>query len=250
MPRWSSSILVCGVVSLVGPFATAGEKLQFNRDIRPILSNNCYLCHGPDEKHREGGLRLDRVGDATAKLESGVAAIVPGDVNASELVKRILSTDPNMVMPPPNSGKTITDEQRQTLKQWVAEGAEYQGHWSFISPQRPTPPAVKRMDLVRNDIDPFLLSRLEKDGIEPNGEADKVTLIRSISPGCRQRLRKSMRSSPTLHPKPTDGSWIDCSTHRDMENISDASGWMPHDMATRMVCTSTTNGRCGRIANG
>ncbi|HET6423210.1 MAG TPA: PSD1 and planctomycete cytochrome C domain-containing protein [Planctomycetaceae bacterium] len=182
MPRWSASIVVCATASLIVPSAvSAGEKLQFNRDIRPILSNNCYLCHGPDEKHREGGLRLDRSADATAKLESGQTAIVPGDANASELVKRILSTDPNTVMPPPDSEKVITAEQREILKRWVAEGAEYQGHWSFISPQRPTPPAVKRMDLVRNDIDPFLLARLEREGLEPNGEADKVTLIRRVT---------------------------------------------------------------------
>ncbi len=183
MPRWSFSIIVCSLVSLVGAgHVSAGEgKLQFNRDIRPILSNNCCLCHGPDAKHREGGLRLDEVAGATTKLESGQTAIIPGDANASELVKRILSTDPNVMMPPPNSGKQITAEQRETLKRWVAEGAEYQGHWSFIAPQRPMLPTVKRMDLVRNDIDPFLLSRLEKDHLEPNGEADKVTLIRRVT---------------------------------------------------------------------
>jgi len=172
-------LICCG--SLLSASSAAERPLDFNRDIRPILSNNCYLCHGPDAKHREGGLRLDDRGGATSKLESGETAIVAGDVAASELIARITSSDQDLVMPPPKSGKALTREDIATLTRWVKEGAEYQGHWSFITPQSPTPPAVQHADLVRNPIDQFLLARLEQAEIEPNGEADKVTLIRRVT---------------------------------------------------------------------
>lgn len=178
----SRILAVCSLAFVTtSALVSAQEKLEFNRDVRGILSNNCYLCHGPDAKHREGGLRLDQQAGSRAKLESGAAAIVPGDLNASELVKRITSTDPDVMMPPPKSGKALTDAQRETLKRWVVEGAEYQGHWSLIEPKRPNPPAVKRLDLARNEIDQFLLARLDRDGLTPNGEADKITLIRRVT---------------------------------------------------------------------
>ncbi len=161
--------------------AAADRPLNFNRDIRPILSNNCYLCHGPDAKHREGGLRLDVSSVATARLESGLTAVVPGDVEASELVKRITSNDPNRVMPPPNSGKSITPADIAILQRWIAEGAGYQGHWAFIAPQRLDPPPVRGSDFVRNEIDQFLIARLEEEGLTPNGDADKITLIRRLT---------------------------------------------------------------------
>lgn len=173
------TIVALGMMS--APLRAADETWQFNRDIRPLLSNNCYLCHGPDAKHRAGGLRLDEHSSATSKLESGQTAIIPGDVDASELVKRINSTDPHVMMPPPESGKKLTDLEKRILEQWIREGAEYQGHWAFIPPQRPQLPAVQRSDLVRNPIDTFLLARLEQDQLSPNGEADKVTLIRRVT---------------------------------------------------------------------
>jgi hypothetical protein len=170
----------CGFFVGVG-HSTADERLQFNRDIRPLLSNNCYLCHGPDAKHREGGLRLDQLGSATSKLESGHTAIVPGDVNASEMLKRLTSTDPNVMMPPPTSGKSLTKEQIATLQRWIAAGAEYQGHWAYIAPQRPEPPSSRYDTVARNEIDRFLLAKLEREGLAPQGEADKHAQIRRLS---------------------------------------------------------------------
>lgn len=157
------------------------HKVEFNRDIRPILSNNCYLCHGPDPKHREGGLRLDQRDGAIAKLESGHVGIAPNDPAVSELVKRILSQNPDEQMPPKASGKSLTPAEIKTLQQWIADGAEYQGHWAFIAPVRRDPPATKHLTHVRNEIDNFILSRLEAEGLAPSREADKIALLRRVT---------------------------------------------------------------------
>lgn len=156
----------------------ADRKIEFNRDVRPILSNNCYLCHGPDKNQLQAGLRLDKRDIALSKLESGHTAIVPNDLAASTLIARITSDDPNQKMPPADSGKSISAADIEILKQWVAQGAEYQGHWSFIPPSRPEPPVTKFSSQVRNPIDNFILKRLEVEGLEPSPEAEKVSLIR------------------------------------------------------------------------
>ncbi len=119
---------------LVG--AVAG-KVDFNRDIQPILSENCYHCHGPDEKGRKAKLRLDRKEGAHGKNEDGVAIVMPGKVAESELITRILSTDPDEVMPTPKSNRKLTDAQKESLKQWVEQGAPWAEHWAFIAPVRP-----------------------------------------------------------------------------------------------------------------
>jgi hypothetical protein len=156
----------------------ADRKIEFNRDVRPILSNNCYLCHGPDKNQLQAGLRLDKRDVAVAKLDSGHTAIVPNDVAASNLIARIISTDVSEKMPPPDSGKSVTSAEIEILKQWIAEGAEYQGHWSFIPAVRREPPATKHSAHVRNAIDKFILHRLEAEQLEPAAEADRVSLIR------------------------------------------------------------------------
>ena len=156
----------------------ADRKIEFNRDVRPILSNNCFLCHGPDQKTVGGGLRLDKQDSAFGKLESGHTAIVPNDISAGELVKRITSANPDEQMPPQASGKSLTATDIETLKLWVAQGAEYQGHWSFLAAVRRDPPATKFTNNVRNDLDRFVLAKLEQAGLEPSPEADKITLIR------------------------------------------------------------------------
>lgn len=159
----------------------ADEKISFNRDIRPILSNNCYQCHGPDAKQREAGLRLDQAEGATSQLDSGNVAIVPSQPEASALISRVTSNDPDRVMPPRDSGKVLTPHQIELLRRWISEGAEYEGHWAYIKPQRPTPPPVQNEHLVRNEIDRFLLARLEREGLEPQPEADKLILIRRLT---------------------------------------------------------------------
>src|SRR5688572_6462940 len=175
--------LVLGIVLVLtaGVSASAQERIDFNRDIRPILSNNCYKCHGFDDKTREAGLRLDKREVATAALESGVTAIVPGKSAKSELVKRVSSKDADLKMPPVDSGKRLTDDEIAKLARWVDEGAEYKGHWSFIVPTRPTLPEVTHKDWVRNPIDQFTLARLEKEKLLPSAEADKRDLIRRVT---------------------------------------------------------------------
>jgi len=162
----------------------AEVTIDFDRDVRPILSNNCFFCHGPDEKEREktGGFRLDRSESALGKApRSGKFAIVPGDPAASELVRRIESRDPGEVMPPPDSHKTLTPAQIDTLKRWIAQGAPYAEHWAFVAPQRPDPPEVRRGDWAGNAIDRFVLARLEAEGLAPAAPADRRTLIRRVT---------------------------------------------------------------------
>lgn len=157
-------------------------KLDFARDIRPILSNSCFKCHGFDDKTRQANLRLDTLEGATAKLESGAAAVVPGNVVESELVKRITSADPATKMPPPDSGKVLTAEQAEMLKRWIDQGAEYKAHWSFIPPTKPTPPELpQHAAMIRNPIDQFVLARLQQEKLQPAVRADLVTLIRRVT---------------------------------------------------------------------
>ncbi len=159
----------------------AADRVDFNRDIRPILSENCLSCHGPDALKRESGLRLD-VSDPTMwKGESGKIAIVPGNAEQSELVHRITSTSQDELMPPPESGKKLTPKQIESLRQWIAEGAEYKGHWAFLSPVKATPAPTKIANWAQNPIDQYVLADLEKQGLAPSPEADKITLLRRVS---------------------------------------------------------------------
>ncbi len=161
--------------------ATGSKKVAFTRDIRPILADKCFKCHGPDIKQRKGKLRLDNRRDATATAESGNAAIVPGELDESELYRRITATDPEERMPPAKTGKSLTTAEIALLKTWIEEGAEYQGHWAFVPPVRPALPAVKNSGWSRNPIDLFVLARLKAEGLSPSPEADKITLIRRLS---------------------------------------------------------------------
>src|SRR5579871_3906989 len=155
--------------------------LDYNRDIRPLLSNNCFQCHGPDSKQRQAGLRLDVRTEALKPTESGRKAIVPGNATASMLVRRINSTKPDFVMPPPDSNKKLTTAEKVLLARWIDQGAEYQSLWSFVPPRRPPLPNVARTDWPRNAIDAFILHRLEAEGLGPSPEADRTTLIRRLT---------------------------------------------------------------------
>jgi len=169
--------LVALGVALGGPrFASAAEAVAYNRDIRPILVENCFSCHGADSASRKADLRLDRRDDA---VEAG--AIVPGDPDSSPILDRICSDDPEEVMPPPATKKTVTQAQRDLLTAWIAAGAPYEPHWSFIPPRRPEPPPVKDDAWPRNTIDRFILARLEAEGLAPAPEADRRTLARRLS---------------------------------------------------------------------
>ena len=156
--------------------ASKRGSVEFNRDIRPILSENCYACHGPDKNRRKAKLRLDERASAVA-----AKAVVPGKPDDSELVARVFEDDAEQVMPPPETHKTLTAEQKELLKRWIAQGAEYQAHWAYVPPRRHTPPAVRNRSWVRNPIDAFILSMLESKAIQPSAEADRATLIRRLS---------------------------------------------------------------------
>ena len=157
---------------LAGPAMAAGPT--FNRDIRPILSENCFLCHGQDPAHRGGELRLDVREEATAGREGG-AAIVPGDPKASAIIRRILSKDPEQVMPPPEAHlAALKPEQIATLEAWIANGAEYEAHWAFVPPVKATPPG----DHAAHPVDRFVRARLAAEGLAPNPPADPATLVR------------------------------------------------------------------------
>jgi mono/diheme cytochrome c family protein len=157
-----------------------GEKVDFNYDIRPIISANCYHCHGPDEESRKAKLRLD-LREEAIKDRDGFTAIVPGNPEASELLLRVVSTDPDEVMPPPKEGHALTEQEVELLRRWIAQGAEYKPHWSFSKPQRPEVPASADGKPFRHPIDAFIGSRLSSEGLKLSPEADRHTLIRRAS---------------------------------------------------------------------
>lgn len=163
---------------------TAAEKhsakIDFHREVKPILSNTCFKCHGPDAAERKGGLRLDTADGIRADL-GGYAAVVPGDSAKSALVARITSSDPDEVMPPRASGKKLSQHEVEVLSQWVREGAQYAGHWSYLKPVRPELPPLKDASWPRNPIDYFIASRLEREGLRPSPEADRYAVIRRLS---------------------------------------------------------------------
>jgi Protein of unknown function (DUF1553)/Protein of unknown function (DUF1549)/Concanavalin A-like lectin/glucanases superfamily/Planctomycete cytochrome C len=168
----SLTFIVLSVAFSSWTFA-AKPDIEFNRDIRPILADQCFSCHGPDSNSRKADLRLDLREEVIAH-----GAILPGKANDSEFIRRILSSDPDEVMPPPDSHKKLTDDQRKMLQAWIDAGAEYQAHWAFIAPTRPVLPEVKQGGWERNPIDRFVLAKLEANGLSPNPQANLNTLIR------------------------------------------------------------------------
>src|SRR5690242_437231 len=155
---------------------TRTPKLSFNQTIAPILSENCYPCHGPDPGARKAKLRLDRAEFAYAPHDKSGPAIIPGQVVKSPLVQKIESKNPKDRMPPPEAHKTLKPEQIATLVEWVRQGAVYEEHWSFIAPKVQPIPTVTKKDWVRTPIDNFILARLEKEGLSPSPQADKRSL--------------------------------------------------------------------------
>ena len=176
---FQSVMLAFGMIELFWPAVAQAEarpELNFNRDIRPILAENCFYCHGQDSNKRQAELRLD-IREAAIKS----SAIVPHDAPASSVVKRFNSQDPDVMMPPPKSNRHLSIEQKQLLERWIAEGADYQPHWAFVAPVRPVEPAVNRADWARTAIDRFVLAKLEAEGMAPSPEADRATLIKRLS---------------------------------------------------------------------
>jgi hypothetical protein len=169
------SLAVCVFVTVcVAEVRAAGAKLSYNKDVRPILADTCFKCHGPDSAARKGDLRIDKRDDA-------MAVIKPGKPEDSEFFKRLLSKDPEEVMPPPATKKVLKPEQIEILKRWITEGAEYEPHWSFITPTKPQLPTIKNAAWVKNPIDAFVLAKLEAAGLQPAPQADRRTLARRAS---------------------------------------------------------------------
>ena len=156
------------------------EKISFNFHVKPILSDRCFACHGPDENKRKAGLRLDVEEVAKAELSEnpGKFAIVPGEADKSELVFRVFSEDESVMMPPPDSHLKIGDNEKAILKKWIDQGATYEPHWAFIPPEKAELPVVKNKTWAENEIDYFILKTIEENGLKPSGKASKSKLIR------------------------------------------------------------------------
>ncbi|SOD79073.1 PSD1 and planctomycete cytochrome C domain-containing protein [Spirosoma fluviale] len=159
------------------------ETISYNFDIRPILSDKCLACHGPDANKREAGLRLDMAESAYAALKEhpSAHALVPGKPEVSEVVRRITSADTSIMMPPPSSNLKLTAREIKLIEKWIQQGAAYEKHWSFVSPKKPVVPTVKLADWPKNEIDYFILQKQEQQGVTPNEEADKERLLKRLS---------------------------------------------------------------------
>jgi hypothetical protein len=226
--------------------AGAAEKratIDFNRDVRPILSNACFRCHGPDEKERQGkrgGLRLDAAESAFAD-RGGYAAIAPGRPEASELLRRVRADDASERMPPEGSGKALSAAEIATLEEWIRQGAGYARHWSYVAPARPPVPASAPEDWGENEIDAFILARLRREGLAPSPEADRFTLIRraaldltGLPPSLEEVERFAADDSPEAYErlverlleKPSFGEhwarmWLDLARYADSAGYAD-----------------------------
>lgn len=163
------------IFHIVSVAVSADDRVEFNRDIRPILSENCFHCHGPDAARRKGDLRLDSRDEAIA-----AKAIVPGKPDQSRIIERIMSPEHEQVMPPPESNKILTARDKELLRRWINDGAEYQGHWAFIAPKQPAVPQDANEGVI-NPIDNFIRLRLRQLNLKPSAEADRATLIRRVS---------------------------------------------------------------------
>ena len=176
-----AAVLVAGLSTALATAAEPDAQVDFNREVRSVLSVHCLKCHGRDQGNRQAGLRLDRRTSSTRKLESGRTAIVPGKPTRSELITRITSGDPDLRMPPVDEGPSLSAEQIATLTRWIRQGAVYSRHWSFIPPQRPASPRSPANWPAENPIDQFLQAKLKTNLLEPSPRADRETLIRRLS---------------------------------------------------------------------
>ncbi len=224
------------------------RPVSFNRDIRPILSDKCFSCHGPDPRQRKAELRLDTPEGAYGKTESGAVAIVPGDLAKSDAWTRINSSDRDEVMPPPKSNKELTAAQKELLRRWVAGGAHYEQHWAFMPPRKPALPELRHPQFSsRNPIDRFIVARLEQEGLSPSPEAPRSTLIRRVTldltglpPTVAEVDAFLTDSSPDAYEKLVDRliatrdyaerraqDWLDLARYADTRGFADDN---PHDI--------------------
>jgi len=173
----------CGAATILWLLFSAAlpaADVEFSRDVRPILSDNCFACHGPDATKREADLRLDQR-EVRGEIRGAASVVTPGNADDSELITRVTSNDPDVVMPPPDSGKSLSADEIDILKKWITGGAEYAEHWAFVPPRRPELPAIGNAAWIRNPIDAFVAARHEHEGLTPAAEADRRTLIRRVT---------------------------------------------------------------------
>ena len=179
MPAGCVSGLLLIAVTMAASTLRADDQISFNRDVRPILSDKCFHCHGPDESAREADLRLDDEDEAKADRD-GTFAVRAGLPDESELIRRITSTDEFEVMPPQETNKPLTKKEIRTLRQWIAEGAKWSPHWAYVTPERYEPPKVRQEQWPCSEIDRFVLARLEREKLRPSADADRITLLRRV----------------------------------------------------------------------
>ncbi|MBM3289882.1 MAG: DUF1549 domain-containing protein, partial [Candidatus Hydrogenedentes bacterium] len=176
---WMS--VLCAALAWMAGSAYADANVQFSRDVVPILSVNCYPCHGPDAQTRKRDIRFDTKDGIFGKTKDGLDLLSPGNPDGSEIFKRIVCADPDDKMPPADSKLHLTDREIQTIRLWIEQGAVWQGHWAFVAPVKPGVPQVSSEAWCRNEIDRFVLDRLDRAGLAPAEEADKETLLRRVS---------------------------------------------------------------------
>jgi hypothetical protein len=240
---WTSvALALFSVLHAMGAEPVKG--IDYNRQIRAILSDKCYKCHGPDAAERQAGFRLDERASATGPAESGETPIVPGKPEASELVKRITADDESIRMPPADSPKKLTPEEIELLKKWIAEGADYQQHWAFVPPQRPALPPAGDSGWARQPIDLFIQARLAAEGLKPAADADRATLVRratqdltglpptieavdgfidDTSPDAYERLVDRLQNSPAYGERMAL-DWLDAARYADTHGYHIDSG--------------------------
>lgn len=176
LPRW---LVYFGLTAF--PLLAQAARVDFNRDIQPVMADTCFRCHGFDEKARKAGLRLDVRTEALRPAKSGAIPIVPGQPQASEIIRRLFTDDADDLMPPASIHKPLTTAQKELFRRWIAEGAEYRDHWAFIPLQPVEPPKVKASRWPKTPVDRFILAQLELKKLKPAPEADKPTLIRRLA---------------------------------------------------------------------
>src|ERR1041385_3135464 len=180
-PKLFLLLMVLFCACLVAQAQPSKSTVDFNHDIRPILSENCFKCHGPDDVPRKAKMRLDIRAEALKPAKSGELPIVPGAPEKSELIKRVTAADLDDRMPPAKTGRTLSSGQINLLKSWIAQGAPYATHWAYVKPARPPLPQVTDKRWPKNSLDFFILSRLEREKLRPSPAADRYTLIRRVS---------------------------------------------------------------------
>ncbi len=178
--RVLNRVVLGAILALGPPSLTGADSIDFNREIRPLLADACFECHGPDAKTRRAKLRLD-TREGLFRTRDGVAVVAPGKSGESELLRRVRSTDPDEQMPPPDARRRLSAEEIERLRRWIDSGADWRGHWAFIPPERPELPTVRDGGWPQNPIDHFVLARLEREGLEPSPRAEREILLRRVT---------------------------------------------------------------------